>query len=179
MTWSASGKCAGSPPGCTAQVLYPIVAPNLTSVCAAGVSPMTSSSGRGSCGSMKTSSAPALGQVLTCATTPGKCSGAWSGAILTSRGWPSPIATSASRRTSPSEQLPPTQPQSLPSAVINALSPACADVGGSTRTAVANTKVLPRRRSSAARASTSSASDILYYLLGRAGLLEGRPDLVG
>src|SRR5438128_3758032 len=155
-----------------------MVAPNRIRAWAAGVSPTTSSNGRGSCGSMKTSSEPALGQVLTCATTPGKCSGAWSGAILTRRGWASPIAIMASRRTSPSEQLPPTQPQSLPSAVITALSPACADVGGSTRTTVATTKVSPRRRSSAARSSTSSASDIRYALLRRADLIQSRPDLV-
>src|SRR5438132_12326292 len=155
-----------------------MVAPNRIRAWAAGVSPTTSSNGRGSCGSMKTSSEPALGQVLTCATTPGKCSGAWSGAILTRRGWASPIAIMASRRTSPSEQLPPTQPQSLPSAVITALSPACADVGGSTRTTVATTKVSPRRRNSAARSITSSASDIPTALLGRADRVQGLPDLV-
>src|SRR3989449_9514426 len=126
---------------------------------------------------MKMSSLPALGQVLRCETTPGSCSGDSSGAILTSRGWPSPIATSASRRTSPSEQLPPTQPQSLPSAVINALSPAFADVGGSTPTTGSTTEGSPRRPSSAARAYTSAASATLYELPSRPRLLDGRPYL--
>src|SRR5213592_4253281 len=127
---------------------------------------------------MKTSSDPALGQVLTWATTPGRCSGARSGAILTSRGCPSPMATRASRRTRASEQLPPTQPQSLPSAAMSALSPARADVGGSTLTTVATTNVSPRCRSFTARSKTSSASD-MSALLGRARLLQCRPDLVG
>src|SRR2546423_7139427 len=111
---------------------------------------------------MKTSSEPALGQVLRCGTTPGKCPGAWPGEILTSGGWPSPEAFGAARRTSPSEQLPPIHPQSLPSAVINALSPARADVGGSTRTTVATTNASPRSRSPTARSRTSSASDMTY-----------------
>jgi hypothetical protein len=58
-------------------------------------------------------------------------------------GVPSASARSASRRTTGSEQLPPIQPRSRPSAVMTALSPGRAEVGASVRTTVASAHGVP------------------------------------
>src|SRR5260370_16235259 len=84
-------------------------------------------------------------------------------------GVPSARARSASRRTTGSEQLPPIQPRSRPSALMTALSPGWADVGGSVRTAVASAHGVPAAAYSCSKSRTASPirSPLLWRLASR------------
>src|SRR5215211_8537806 len=114
------------------------------SVRAAGLSPITASSGEGTCGSSKTSTMPSEAHMLSARTTSaGASSSPPGGPIRTSLGSPSASALNASRTTIGSEQAPPTQPVSSPSAVTRALSPRLVEAGRTTVTRVARTYGLP------------------------------------
>src|SRR3954452_24722378 len=91
-----------------------------------------------------------------------------------SRGWPSPMARSASRTTTGWAQLPPTQPSIVPSGWMMPDAPGRAEVGFRTATTIATANDRPAASSSAARTKL----DREVMRLRDALLVEDGPDLL-
>ena len=123
-----------------------------------GVLPCTATSGAGTTGSKKTSSAPPDRQWLKTVTVPGGSlrSGSSRGVIRSNRlGPPDSSSPRLRSRTVNSAQVPPTNPSTVPSGSTSASSPGLADVGRSTRTTRACTNGTRSLRSAAARSCTA------------------------
>ena len=138
-----------------------------------GVAPTSRSTGAGSIGRRKISTAPPERHGFTTTSAPGVSgkSAELSGSTRSSRVRPLRSVSSAAARTEFSAQTPPTKPSMEPSERMTAASPGCADVGSCARTTVACTNGVRCRVSVCARsaivltnASNTSTDDRLRWV---------------